>query len=213
MPRVKICGLTNLDDARHAVRSGADLLGFVFAESPRRVAVEQAAEIVRGMNAEGLDTPTRVGVFVDAEVGEVVDTCIDCGFPTAQLSGDESPDYCRAVSRAGISVVKAFRVRDRGSLEGLITYDAVDYVLCDAYDPKLAGGTGRTFDHSLVVDLSKRYQLILAGGLNPDNVAEAVTLVRPWAVDVSSGVETSPGRKDPGAVEAFIRNAKGATTA
>jgi phosphoribosylanthranilate isomerase len=213
MSRVKICGLTNLDDARHAVRSGADLLGFIFAESPRRITVDQAAEIARALSVEGLDVPTRVGVFVNAEVGEVVDTCVDCGFSTAQLSGEESPDYCRAVSRAGINVIKVFRVRDRGSLEDLIAYDAVDYVLCDAYDPKRAGGTGRTFDHSLVVDLSKRYQLILAGGLNPDNVADAVTRVRPWAVDVSSGVEASPGKKDPAAVEAFIRNAKGATTA
>lgn len=208
MVRVKICGLTNLEDARHAARCGADLLGFVFAESPRRVEAEQVRKIVETLRGEGLDRPVAVGVFVNTPAGEVIGTCVEGGLTMAQLHGDESPDHCRAVSRAGISVIKSFRVRGRESLEAMIHYDAVDLFHCDTYDPERAGGTGCAFDHSLVVGLSNRFRLILAGGLTSENVAEAVAAVRPWGVDVSSGVESSPGRKDPAKVEAFIRNAR-----
>jgi len=101
-------------------------------------------------------------------------------------------------------------VRDRSSLDHVVRYDAADFFLCDTYDPERAGGTGRPFDHSLVAGLGTSYRLILAGGLTPENVADAIAVVRPWGVDVSSGVEASPGRKDPAKVEAFIRNARGA---
>jgi len=210
--RVKVCGLTNVDDARAAARAGADLLGFVFAESPRKVSPEKVREIVEAIRREGFSLPALVGVFVNEPAGEVIGTCFDCGLTHAQLHGDESPDYCRAVARAGIGVIKAFRIKDRQSTEGMIHYDAVDYFLCDTYAPDRAGGTGRAFDHSLVADLTSDFQLILAGGLTPENVAEAVRLVAPWGVDVSSGVESSPGRKDHGKVEAFIRNAKEAAS-
>jgi phosphoribosylanthranilate isomerase len=208
MVRVKICGMTNLDDACHAAKCGADLLGFIFADSPRRVAPEQAREIVAALRAEGLARPIAVGVFVNTPPGDVIGICTDCGLSAAQLHGDESPDQCRLISRAGISVIKSFRIRDRASLDALIHYDAADFVLCDTYDPKQAGGTGRPFDHSLVAGLGNSYRLILAGGLTPENVADAVRIVCPWGVDVSSGVEAAPGRKDPAKVEAFIRNAR-----
>jgi len=208
MIRVKICGITNLDDARLAARCGADLLGFIFAESPRRVTPEQVREIVATLRAEGLSHVTTVGVFVNLPAGDVIGACMDCGLTVAQLHGDESPDQCRLISRAGINVIKSFRVRDHASLDAMVRYDAVDFFLFDTYDPERVGGTGRPFDHSLAVGASKIYRLILAGGLTPENVAEAVATVRPWGVDVSSGVEASPGRKDPAKVEVFIRNAK-----
>ncbi|KPL05663.1 hypothetical protein AMJ85_11315 [candidate division BRC1 bacterium SM23_51] len=209
MVRVKICGLTNLEDARHAARCGADMLGFVFAESPRQVAADQVREIVETLRREGLDRPIGVGVFVNTPAGELVGTCVEAGLTMAQLHGDETPNHCRAVSRAGMSVIKSFRVRSPESLVAMVRYDAVDLFHCDTYDPQRAGGTGRAFDHSLVVGLSSRFRLILAGGLTPENVAEAVAAVRPWGVDVSSGVESSPGQKDPAKVEAFVRNARG----
>jgi len=208
MVRVKICGITNLDDARHAVRCGADMVGFVFAASPRRVTPEQVRAIVAGLRDEGLSLPALVGVFVNAPAGEVIGICTECELSAAQLHGDEAPDQCRVVSRAGISVIKSFRIHDRTGCDAMVRYDAADFFLCDTYDPTQAGGTGRPFDHSLVADASKFYRLILAGGLTPETVAEAVRVVHPWGVDVSSGVEASAGRKDPAKVEAFIRNAK-----
>jgi phosphoribosylanthranilate isomerase len=206
--RVKICGMTNLDDARHAARCGADLLGFVFAESPRRVEPEQVSKIIAALRAEGLTHTIAVGVFVNSPTGDVIGICTDCGLAAAQLHGDESPDQCRLISRAGISVIKSFRIRDRASCDAMVHYDAADFFLCDTYDPNRAGGTARAFDHSLVADASRLYRLILAGGLTPENVADAVSVVCPWGVDVSSGVEASPGRKDPAKIAAFIRNAR-----
>jgi phosphoribosylanthranilate isomerase len=201
--------MANLEDARHAVRCGADLLGFVFAESPRRVSPEQVREIIAALRADGPSHVMFVGVFVNAPAGEVIGTCMDCGLTAAQLHGNESPEQCRFIARAGISVIKSFRVRDRASLDHVVRYDAADFFLCDTYDPERAGGTARPFDHSLVAGLGTSYRLILAGGLTPDNVADAIAVVRPWGVDVSSGVEASPGRKDPAKIEAFIRNARG----
>jgi len=208
MTRVKICGITNLDDARHAARCGADLLGFVFAESPRRVTPDQAREILAALRDEGLTHPTGVGVFVNAPVGEVINICTDCALSVAQLHGDETPEQCRFIARAGLSIIKSFRVRDRTFLDAMVRYDAVDFFLCDSYDPQRAGGTGHAFDHSLVAGLGNAYRLILAGGLTPETVANVIAMVRPWGVDVSSGVEALPGRKDPAKVEAFIRNAR-----
>lgn len=208
MTHVKICGLTNIEDARHAATCGADMLGFIFAESPRRVAPDRVREILETLRAEGLDYPTPVGVFVNVPEGDVIGTCLECGIGTAQLSGDESPDFCRLLTRMGIAVIKAFHIRDATSIQTMYTYDAVDYFLCDTFDPRRAGGTGRTFDHSLIEGLSEKFQTILAGGLTPDNVAEAVAVVKPWGVDVASGVEAAKGKKDPAKVEAFIRNAR-----
>ena len=202
---VKICGLTNFDDARHAARAGADLLGFVFAQSPRQVTVETVRAIVRDLRREGLAHESAVGVFVDLPAGEVIAACLESGLTIAQLHGSETPDDCRLVAQAGLSVIKSFRVRDHVRLEDIARYDAIDFVHFDTYDPQQAGGTGRAFDHSLVAGLSERFRLILAGGLTPKNVAEAVARVRPWGVDVSSGVEAAPGRKDPALVEEFIR--------
>jgi phosphoribosylanthranilate isomerase len=208
--RVKICGITNEEDAFHAARAGADLLGFIFAESPRRIDPQRAREIVEKVRAEGFAHIIPVGVFVNEPVGEIVSTCVQAEMAAAQMHGDERPDQVLAVTRFGITAIKSFRIRDQETIDAMSEYYAADFFLCDTYDEKLAGGTGRPFNHALVEGLSKSYQLILAGGLKPENVAEAIRNVEPWAVDVSSGVEASPGKKDPAAVEAFIRNAKSA---
>jgi phosphoribosylanthranilate isomerase len=209
MTQVKICGLTNYEDARFAARAGADLLGFVFAESPRRVTRDATCEMMGRLRSEGLTVPLGVGVFVDPIAADVIRICTQCELTIAQLHGAETPETCRMIAEAGISVIKSFRVRDHISLQTIERYDMVSFVHFDTYDPERAGGTGRAFDHSLVAGLSKRFRILLSGGLTPENVAGAIALVRPWGVDVSSGVEIAPGRKDPAKVEAFIRNARG----
>ena len=189
MVKVKICGNTNLNDAMAAVQAGADALGFVFyAKSPRAVDPKAAAEIISRLPP----FVVPVGVFVNEEIGTVRRIMKDCHIPLAQLHGDESPDYCADL---GCSVLKAIRVRDRRDLERMTAYQVGGFVL-DALVEGKPGGTGVTIDWDL------------AGGLTPDNVLEAVRQVRPYAVDVTSGVEASPGKKDHAKVRAFIANAK-----
>jgi phosphoribosylanthranilate isomerase len=202
--RVKICGITSVEDALVAVDADADALGFVFCDSsPRHIQVSTAARII----AELPPLVAKVGLFVNATaeyIREVVDTT---GIDTLQLHGDESPEFCRAFR---LKVIKAFRVKDLSSLESLPAYK-IDACLLDAFVADKQGGTGETFNWELArvaTRLSSR--VILAGGLTPANVAEAVRQVRPYAVDVSSGVEAKPGRKDPQKLRDFIQSAKAA---
>jgi len=199
--RVKICGITNLPDGLAAAEAGADALGFVFAESPRRVSVEVAREII------GRLPPyvTAVGVFVDESLQEVRRTAAEAALGAVQLHGSEGPEVVRALAPLGC--IKAFRVRSRGDLEAMARYRAQGY-LVDAFVPGQAGGTGRTIDWSMFAGFEPPGPLILSGGLMPENVAEAVRIVRPYAVDVSSGVEAEPGRKDPERVRSFIQRAR-----
>ncbi|HIE13266.1 MAG TPA: phosphoribosylanthranilate isomerase [Desulfotomaculum sp.] len=213
--RVKICGIKDAETAAVAVAAGADALGFVFAESKRRITPEAAREIILGLPP----FVSAVGVFVDAPQGLVREVAEFCRLDTVQLHGAESPEYCIEI---GLKVIKAFGVRQKGvpidgSVEGglffgkdlalIDAYRSVSAVLVDTSVPGLAGGTGRTFDWGLLC--GKRFQapLILAGGLTPENVTEAVRTVRPYAVDVSSGVETN-GLKDAAKIQAFICRAK-----
>jgi phosphoribosylanthranilate isomerase len=202
MVRVKICGITTRDDALMAVEAGADALGFVFFEkSPRCVSPQKAANIIR-------DLPPfvqTVGLFVNEESNQVNWTADFCGLDLVQLHGEEDPDYCVDIHRR---VIKAFRVKDAASLAGIRRYQVAGHLL-DAWSPLSRGGTGQTFDWGLVTGAGTVNQFILAGGLNPDNIADAVRTVSPYAVDVSSGVESVPGRKDPEKVRAFIRRARG----
>lgn len=201
MVKVKICGITNLEDALVAVAAGADMLGFIFAPSPRRVTPDQVCEIISRLP----DSVKKIGVFVDDDADFVKATMARCHLDRVQLHGDESPEYC-----AGFSVdrvVKGFRVRDASVLELIPRYKAAAYLL-DAYHPSKAGGTGHTFDWDIAKAAKKYGNIILSGGLNPDNVARAIAAVEPHAVDVSSGVELRPGKKDPEKVKAFIRAAK-----
>jgi phosphoribosylanthranilate isomerase len=202
--KIKICGLTNPADAAAAVAAGADLLGFIFAEaSPRRMTVAAVADLVRELPAHVV----RVGVFVNPSEDLVRQAISDCGLGLLQFHGAEPPEFCTGF---GLMSVKAFRVRDEGSLQALHDYPT-DAWLLDTYAEKQLGGTGQTFNWELAVTAREFGKpIFLAGGLTPENVADAVRRVRPFAVDVSSGVELSPGRKDHAKVAAFIQAARGA---
>lgn len=203
MVKVKICGITCLDDALVAVDAGADALGFVFfAKSPRHVFPEQAAAIIRRLPP----FVQTVGLFVDEPLKMVNETADLCGLDIVQLHGSESPEYCDAVARR---VIKAFRVRDITCLEPMNSYRTAAFLL-DAWSPTAHGGTGRTFNWEVASCAAQVNRIILAGGLTPDNVAEAIQQVRPYGVDVSSGVEFSPGKKDGRKLADFIANAKSA---
>lgn len=202
MTRVKICGITSLEDALTAVDAGADALGFVFfKESPRHIFPEQAAQII----AQLPPFVQVVGLFVNEEIRMVHEVADRCHLDLVQLHGDESADYCRQIRRR---VLKAFRVRSPNCLDLIRDYQVSGYLL-DAFSPSFYGGTGTSFNWEIAAEAVKRHQrIVLAGGLTPDNVAEAIRQVHPWAVDVSSGVESAPGRKDTQKVRGFIRNAK-----
>jgi len=201
--RVKICGITRAEDALIAVEVGADALGFIFyEESPRSITPSAARDIV----AKLPPFIAKVGVFVNEEVSKVREIAAEVGLTTLQLHGEESPAYCEEV---GLSVIKALRVRGEEDIHNISSLN-VAALLLDTYKKGQIGGTGEVFDWALALKaLGKSNRpIILSGGLTPDNVAEAVKRVRPYAVDVSSGVEKSPGIKDSGLVESFIRRAK-----
>lgn len=221
MTRVKICGLTNLDDARVAAEAGADLLGFIFYErSPRYVKPEKVREIVAQLKESGArsqapeknHSPLFIGVFVNESLARVQELLDFCGLDAAQLHGDEPPEF--AASLAG-RAYKALRPQSKDDLEQAIKnyqfsihHSQLPALLLDAYHPTLYGGTGRVTDWSLAAEMAQRHDILLAGSLTPENVADAVRTVRPWGVDVSSGVEAEKGRKDWRKVRAFIENVK-----
>lgn len=202
VPRVKICGITDLEDARHASVCGADALGFIFYPgSPRFIDPDQAKWII----ADLPPLVTTVGLFVNeapARIREIVDFC---GLDTVQLHGDEQPDQC---SFPRCRVIKAVRLKKQMSHSEACDAYQVSALLLDAYVPDRFGGTGHRCDWAQAALIAAQHRVILAGGLNPENVAEAVRQVRPYGVDVSSGVESKPGRKDPEKVARFIRAAK-----
>lgn len=207
---VKICGLTSLEDARVAMEVGADLLGFTFyPPSPRYIEPERCAEIVRGLRENALrstlSAPRLVGLFVNVPAEQVAAVLERCGLDLAQLHGDEDPDVLKAL---GGRAFKAFRGNghDHDAFAAAGTGDPA--FLVDAAVAGKFGGTGKTGDWDGAAELARRYSLLLAGGLTADNVAEAVARVRPWGVDVASGVEASPGKKDHAKVRAFVENAK-----
>ncbi len=202
---VKICGLTNLDDALAAAEAGADLLGFIFYDkSPRNVDARTVAAIIstlRNVSPATFHLSLRtVGVFVNPSLEQVVRTLDYCGLDLAQLHGEEAPELLAALPGRAF---KALRPRD----EAEAASHGPD-LLVDAYHPTLRGGAGQTGDWSLAANLAGQHRLLLAGGLTPANVAEAIAQVRPWGVDVASGVEAAPGRKDPSRVRAFIAAAQ-----
>lgn len=199
MTWIKVCGITNLEDALAAAEAGADALGFVFAPgSPRYVEPWQASAIIARL-PRGVAT---VGVFVDAPAEEAMATVEECGLGLVQLHGQEPPAFCAVMP---VPVIKAVRVRGPESLEGLAAYRGrVRALLLDAYAPGLAGGTGQGFDHALALEAKRHGDVIVAGGLTPANVAEVVRRVRPFGVDASSRLEAAPGRKNPELVRRFI---------
>ncbi len=203
MVKVKVCGITNPGDARFAVDAGADALGLVFAESPRQVSVEQAREVVAALP----DGVLKVGVFVNAEPKEVLRIASEVGLDYAQLHGDESPEVVAAVRKGGLKVVKALRVRDAGSL--VIEGYGADLFLLDAYSARARGGTGERFDWGLAKSIKGRGNILVSGGLTPENVREAIRFFEPYGVDASSSLEDAPGKKNRERVRRFVSAAKG----
>ena len=202
VPRIKICGLTTPSAAEHAADAGAWAVGMVFwPGSPRVVSVQAAAEIAGPLRRR----TERVGLFVDATLDEVVGTAEAVGLTWVQLHGHEGPSFCEAVARrAGVKVIKAARIRARADVQAIDAFRNVDAHLLDHYRTGVPGGTGETFDWSLTGERRSEVPLILAGGLTAENVGDGIAATRPWAVDVSSGVERAPGEKDPELVEAFV---------
>ena len=236
MTIIKICGLTNYEDARFALQAGADMLGFIFYEpSPRYVSPERVREIVsmlrtmeiRVQNSkfkiQNLKPETRnqkletlfVGVFVNHSPKVVQQTLDFCGLDLAQLHGDESPQFLEELNGRAY---KAINPRSFESAEAIIQSFAVHrspftihhlpFILLDAFHPILRGGTGRVADWSMAAEIACQHNVLLAGGLSPENVASAIRQVKPWGVDVSSGVEAKKGKKDSAKVKAFIKAAK-----
>lgn len=202
MVRVKICGITNSEDARAAVDCGADALGFVFfRKSPRFVTPEDASSIIRSLPS----FVVSVGVFVNERREDIESMLSYTGIDVVQLHGDETPDMCTLSRR----VVKAFRVKSLDSLAPIEEFRGlVSALLLDTYTPDILGGTGRIFNWDVALEAKQFGRVILAGGLTPDNVAAAVDHVKPYAVDVSSGVELRKGKKDHAKMKRFIERAK-----
>lgn len=205
LPKIKICGITNQEDAEAAVHEGADALGFVlYSHSPRYVEPAVAKRIIGRLPPFVLP----VGVFVNQDLDTVRHLFDDCGFALAQLHGDESPGFCESLNRP---VLRAIRLRDRSSFLAVAEFKGrtgVRGFVVDAFSNTAYGGTGHTTDWSLAGEMAKAAPILLAGGLTPENVQEAIRRVQPYGVDVSSGVEESPGRKDPDKIRAFIRSVR-----
>jgi len=200
MIKIKICGITNTEDALWAVNLKVDALGFIFADSPRRVNPEIVQEIVE------LLPPfiSSVGVFVNEDREKVKEIAERCCLTTLQFHGEESPSYCEEFKQ---KVVKAFRVKDKSVLKKAAQYqNKVDAYLLDTYSPFAYGGTGKTFDWSIVKEIKKfGLPIILSGGLSPENIKEAIRKVEPYGIDVSSGVEERPGKKNLEKLINFVR--------
>jgi len=211
MIRIKICGITRLEDAVTAAEASADAIGLVFARSPRQLTIHQARRIVAALPP----LVSAVGVFVNARLATVVKTAAEVGLSEVQLHGDETPEFVTKLSSArdrALRVIKALRVRDKSFMDQVQAFcDAsVGGILLDAFSPQVRGGSGKRFDWDLVAGARKAGglddapPLILAGGLTPQNVRAGIRRVRPWGVDVSSGVEDEPGIKSAEKIARFV---------
>ena len=212
--RVKICGLTRPEDARAAVRAGADAVGLIFAESRRRVSLDKAKAVALAAREEAAALGREIdvfGVFVNETPARMIEIAREVPLDVVQLHGDEEPEIARELP--GLRLVEVVRVRGAESLEEireLSASGAFEAVLLDTYSEAARGGTGKTLDWDVAAEAAQRAPIILSGGLTPENVAEAVRKVRPAMVDASSGVERAPGVKDRALVERFVREAKAA---
>ncbi len=201
MIKVKICGITNLDDAMAAAQAGADAIGFVFCkDSPRYIEPSGAEEIIKKLPP----FIKSVGVFVNEEEQEVRRAIEVSGIDLLQFHGDEPAIFCTLFS---LPVIKGIRIKDRNSIAQLAKYDVSAFLL-DSYSKAGYGGTGKGFDLDIAIEATRYGRIILSGGLTPENIADAIEKVRPYAVDVSSGVEVSKGKKDHEKIRLFIERAK-----
>lgn len=204
--RIKICGLTRLDQAQAITQLGISTLGFIAVpRSPRYIPADRVREITTALPP---DIQT-IGVFVDESVGAIAQYVQHSGLNGVQLHGNESPQMCQELRQAlpNVEIVKAFRIREAVDLEETQNYaDVVDTLLLDAYHPQMQGGTGQTLDWSLLKAFKPSQPWLLAGGLRPENIAQALAAVNPAGVDLSSGVERSPGDKDLQRVQALLAN-------
>jgi phosphoribosylanthranilate isomerase len=200
-PRIKLCGITSLDDARLAVDAGAWAVGCIlWQQSPRACDPVEAARIVTALRRRA----HVCGVFVNPHLDEVTELVDALGLTMVQLHGEEGPAFCAEVARrTGAKVIKAAAVTTQADVQALESFHT-DFHMLDAYRPGLRGGTGETFDWELVRTRRAKIPLVLSGGLRPENVADAIAAVRPFAVDTASGTEASPGVKDPEKVAAFV---------
>jgi phosphoribosylanthranilate isomerase len=200
-PRIKLCGITSLDDANLAIEAGAWAIGCIlWPSSPRACDPAEAARIAAAMRRRA----HVCGVFVNPHLDEVAELVDALGLTMVQLHGDEGPAFCAEVARrTGAKVIKAATVSTQADVQALETFHT-DFHMLDAYRPGMRGGTGETFDWELVRARRSSIPLILSGGLRPDNVADAIAETRPFAVDTASGTEASPGVKDPAKVAAFV---------
>jgi len=201
--RVKICGITNTDDALCAIKYGADAIGFIFVESPRRVTLDSAASIISSLPP----FVARVGVFLNQSQDEIKKIYKRCGLNCVQLHGDESCEFC---DQLGLDYIKVFRIKDRDSVNSISEFarnnnNKNNTFLLDTYSKTLSGGTGKTFNWDLATEAKSYGRIILSGGLCPENIGAAIKNVQPYAVDVSSGVEACLGKKDHNKIKLFMR--------
>jgi phosphoribosylanthranilate isomerase len=200
MTWIKICGITNLQDALQAAALGVDALGFIFARSPRRIDPSAAREIIRGLPAR----VSKIGVFVNEEIPEVQKIADECGLQGLQFHGQETPEYCQVFS---LPVIKAIAVRSRDSLMEIEKYFSVS-ILLDAWSAERAGGSGTAFCWEWAEEVREKRNFILSGGLNSINVYQALQQLKPLGVDVCSGVEQVPGKKDSWKMMDFVREVR-----
>ena len=203
MTKIKICGITNKIDALAATELGVDMLGFVFYKKSKRYVIPAMAEDIINELPPFIG---RVGIFVDEKREDVIKIAEDASLDMLQFHGSESPEYC-SYFRGLYKVIKAFRVKERGDLKTVNDYDT-DYYLFDTYVDGRAGGTGKKFDWNILKDFEILKPVILSGGLDPDNVGRAIKELAPYGVDVSSGVESAPGKKDARLLKKFVANVR-----
>ena len=200
MTWIKICGITNIEDGLKAASLGADSLGFIFAPSPRRVEPATVRAIVQNLSTSVF----KVGVFLNHPLSEVKEIAAYCNLNGLQFHGEESPDYCQKFSQ---QVIKTIRIKDLESLKDMAKYPNVS-ILLDTWSPTQGGGTGTPFPWEIALKAKGERDFILSGGLSPLNVGEAIKKVRPMGVDVCSGVEAVPGKKDPLKMAEFIKEVR-----
>lgn len=204
MVKVKICGITNLEDATEAVEAGASALGFVFyKKSPRYITPQDAREIIRKLPKRLI----KVGVFVDAKEKNIRHIAKACGLDILQLHGNESPEFCEKLK--GHKIIKAFRIKENVDLSNIVRYKTFAY-LFDTFVKSRVGGTGKSFNWRGIRDITAKIKnpIFLSGGLTKDNVREAIKILGPGWIDVSSSIEISPGKKDHKKVKEFIKAVK-----